>query len=110
MLLESNVFHLKARNLVPSTVKATVEYLRPFLASIDPLEASKSDVEAYLGRLASTCTPSTVWTAWRHLKGFYNWLESEGDVDVNPMARVPKPIVPPTEVVVLTKTQVQQLL
>ncbi len=87
-----------------------MEYLRPFLASIDPLEASKSDVEAYLGRLATTCAPSTVWTAWRHLKGFYSWLEAEGDIEVSPMARVPKPIVPPTEVTVLTKAQVGQLL
>lgn len=110
MLLDSYVFHLKERNLAPSTVKATVEYLRPFLASVNPLEASKSDVEAYLGRLAATCAPSTVWTAWRHLKGLYGWLEAEGDVEVNPMARVPKPIVPPTEVTVLTKAQVQQLL
>jgi integrase/recombinase XerC len=110
VLLNSYVFHLKARNLAPSTVKATVEYLRPFLASIDPLEASKNDVEAYLGRLAATCAPSTVWTAWRHLKGFYRWLEAEGDIEVSPMARVPKPIVPPTEVTVLTKAQVGQLL
>jgi integrase/recombinase XerC len=110
VLLNSYVFHLKARNLAPSTVKATVEYLRPFLASIDPLEASKNDVEAYLGRLAATCAPSTVWTAWRHLKGFYSWLEAEGDIEVSPMARVPRPIVPPTEVTVLTKAQVGQLL
>ena len=110
MLLDSYVFHLKARNLAPSTVKATVEYLRPFLASEDPLKASKSNVEAYLGRLAATCAPSTVWTAWRHLKGFFSWLEAEGDIDTNPMVRVPKPIVPPTEVTVLTPTQVRQLL
>lgn len=49
MFLRSYVFHLRARNLSPRTIKATEEYLRPFLALHDPLNVSKRDIEVYLG-------------------------------------------------------------
>ncbi len=110
MQLTSYLFHLRARNLSPRTIKATEEYLRPFLSSNDALTASRNDIEAWLGDLAQRCKPSTVWTAWRHLRGFYTWLEEEGDIDTSPMVGVPKPLVPPTEVEVLTPAQVHLLL
>jgi len=30
--------------------------------------------------MSERCKPSTVWTAWRHLKGFFKWLHAEGDI------------------------------
>ena len=110
MHLRSFLLHLRARNLSPKTIKATEEYLRLFLHRHDPLTASKRDVELYLGELADRCKPSTVWTAWRHLKGFYGWLHAEGDIETNPMEKVCKPIVPATEIVVLTPDEVRRLL
>lgn len=110
MYLRGFVSHLRARNLSVRTIKATEEYLRPFLATHDPLVASKRDVETYLGNMSERCKPSTVWTAWRHLRGFYGWLEAEGDITTNPMASIRKPVVPPTEVQVLTPDQVRRLL
>jgi site-specific recombinase XerD len=80
------------------------------LAKHDPLTATKRDIELWLGQLSQRCKPSTVWTAWRHLKGFFTWLYNEGDIDTNPMIVVSKPIVPPAEVVVLTTEQVRALL
>jgi len=50
MIIESFKFHLRARNLSPRTIKATEDYLRPFLATCDPLEATQRNVEAYLLR------------------------------------------------------------
>ena len=110
MLLATYVFHLRARNLSPATIKATQEYLRPFLAVHDPMEASKTDCEAYLGEMASRCQPATVMTAWRHLTGLFRWLHEEGDIDVNPMAGIPRPVVPQVEIPMATREQVLALL
>ena len=110
MILRAYIFHLRARNLSPATVKATEEYIRPFIAVHNPLTASRRDIETYLGDMSERCKPSTVWTSWRHLKGFYKWLHSEGDISVDPMIGVTKPIVPPSEIPVLTSHQVRLLL
>jgi integrase/recombinase XerC len=110
MFLRSYVFHLRARNLSPRTIKATEEYLRPFLALHDPLNVSKRDIEVYLGEMTERCKPSSVWTAWRHLRGFFVWLQAEGDIAYNPMEGVAKPIVPPTEITVLSPAEVRRLL
>lgn len=58
MLLRSYLFHLQARNLSPRTVKATQEYLRPFLALHDLLICSQSDLKACLGDMVTRCQPS----------------------------------------------------
>ena len=49
MYLRSYIFHLRARNLSPRTIKATEEYLRPFLKTHDPLAVTKRDIEVWLG-------------------------------------------------------------
>lgn len=110
MLLNSYLFHLRARNLSPRTVKAAQDYLSQFLATEDPLTATKRDLEGFLAAKAEYCKPSTVQTHWRYLKGFFEWLLAEGDIGTNPMAGVPKPIVPPIEIRVLTATEIRQLL
>jgi len=110
MILKSYIFHLRARNLSPRTVKVTEEYLRLFLECHDPLTTSKRDIEVWLGDMSQRCKPSTVWTSWRHLKGFFKWLHAEGDISVDPMVGVTKPIVPPSEIPVLTSHQVRALL
>ena len=110
MLLDGYLFHLKARNLSPHTIKATGEYLRPFVRLHDPLCASRSDIEGYLAGMFDRCKPATVWTAWRHLKGLFGWLHAEGDIEVNPMERIPRPIVPPVEIPVLRPEEVRALL
>jgi site-specific recombinase XerD len=110
MYLRSYVFHLRARNLSPRTIKATEEFLRPFLKTHDPLAVTKRDIEVWLGDLSERCKPSTVWTSWRHLRGFFKWLHAEGDISVDPVFSVSKPIVPPSEIPVLTKVQIRSLL
>ena len=110
MILKSYIFHLRARNLSPRTIKVTEEYLRLFLQSHDPLTTSRRDIEVWLGEMSQRCKPSTVWTSWRHLKGFFKWLHTEGDISVDPMIGVTKPIVPPSEIAVLTSPQVRALL
>ncbi len=110
MFLKTYIFHLRARNLSPRTITATKDYVRPFLAVHDPLAVSKADCEKYLASLAERCQPSTVWTAWRHLSGFFRWLYSEGDIPLNPMIDIPRPVVPPVEIPIPTREQVAALL
>ncbi len=110
MILRAYLFHLRARNLSPRTIKATEEYLRVFLAHHDPLTTTRRDIEVWLGEMSERCKPSTVWTSWRHLKGFFTWLHTEGDISINPMCGVTKPIVPPSEIPVLSSLQVKALL
>ena len=111
MLLQSYLFHLKARNLSPRTIKAAGEYLSQYLAGGgDPLTATKRDLEGFLAFKSETCRPSTVQTYWRYLKGFFEWLTAEGDIASNPMTGVLKPIVPPIEIKVLSSSDIRQLL
>lgn len=110
MIVESFKFHLRARNMSPTTIKAAEDYLRPFLATCDPLKVAQRDVEAYLADMTTRCTPATVFTAWRHLRTFYRWLYAEGDITTDPTQRIPKPIVPPTEVPIPTIDEIKELL
>lgn len=110
VFLDGFGLHQRTRNLSPSTIRVASEVLGSFLKSHDPLKATKSDIRLHLADLQARCRPATVWTAWRHLRAFYKWLEAEGDIQVNPMTDIPKPVVPPTEVAVLTAEQVRLLL
>lgn len=110
MLLRSYLFHLKARNFSPQTIKAAKDYLCQFLAIHDPLVVTKRDVKAFLAEKSESCRPSTVQTHWRHLSGFFAWLHSEGDIQTNPLISIPKPIVPPIDIPVLTPQEVKKLL
>lgn len=110
MILRSYEFHLRAKNLSPATIKAAREYLSPFLAVHDPYKTTIREVEAWLADMSTRCKPSTVWTAWRHLKAFFEWLSPEGDIPTNPMDRIRKPLVPTTEVNVLNAQQSKSLI
>ena len=110
MPLSSYLFNLKTRNLSPATIQAAEGFLRPFVRVHDPLVATRHDIEHFLADLFDRCRPSTVWTYWRHLKGFYKFLEAEGDIEVNPMTHVARPMIPPTEVRVLNNDEISKLL
>ena len=48
MFLQGFNFHLRARNLAPSTIAASADYLGRFLDGHDPLTVTRSDIENYL--------------------------------------------------------------
>ena len=100
---------MRARNLAPRTIEAAGDYLKPFLALHDPFKTTRVDIEQYLAAMFERCRPSTVWTAWRHLRSFFGWLEKEGDIETNPMTGITKPIVPETEIPCLTNDDVKKL-
>lgn len=91
-------FHQKARYLSPANIRVTRVSLSQFLAEHAPTVASKQDAQRYLSAMAARCRPATVWTARRRLVAFFKWLQEEGDIAVNPMHGIPRPIVPPIKV------------
>jgi site-specific recombinase XerD len=109
VILEQYRFHMRARNLSPRTIEAAGDYLKPFLAAYDPFVVTKADLEQYLAAMFERCKPSTVWTAWRHLRSFFGWLRAEGDIETNPMEGVAKPIVPDVEIPCLTNEEIKRL-
>ena len=110
MFLQGFILHMRARNLSPTTIKSATGYVGRFLRGRDATTVTRSDIESYLSDHYETCKPSSVWTIWRHLNAFYKWLEAEGDIAVNPMHGVPKPVVQASEVKVLSVIEVRRLL
>ena len=110
LLVDEYLLHREARNLAPTTIKATREYIRPFAKLHDLRECSSAEVRRYLAQLSRRCRPWTVRTAWRHLKGLFEWLEAEERRPDNPMRHVTKPIVPTTDPYVLTNDEVNALI
>jgi site-specific recombinase XerD len=90
--------HLAAKNLSPHTVESyrtAVELLRDFLADRGmPLAVGKikrEHVEAFVAHLLETRSASTAATRYRSLRPFFKWLEAEGEVKQNPMAKMQQP-------------------
>jgi hypothetical protein len=77
MLLNSYLFHLRARNLSPRTVKAAQDYLSQFLATKDPLTATKREVEEFMAANGESCKPSYAQAQMRGFKGLLEWLSAE---------------------------------
>jgi site-specific recombinase XerD len=105
MLLQSYLFHLKARKLSPRSVKAARQYLSQFLRFFDPLTSSKPDLEGFLTTRVVTCRPTAVLTLRRYLRDFFERLTTEGVTGSNPMSSILKPIVPSIEIKVLTGSE-----
>jgi site-specific recombinase XerD len=78
---------------------------------VDLLEASRTDVEAYLDeREAAGIAAATRQFEWRNLKALHAWLHTEGETDANPVARVKAPRVAETPVTVLAETEYRKLV
>ena len=77
MLLNSYLFHLKALNLSPKTVKVAGEYISLFIRVCDPLTGTKRDIEEFLGSKSAINRPSAVQTYWSYLKQGYRHFNSK---------------------------------
>lgn len=110
LLVDEYLLHLEARNLAPTTTKATSEYIKPFALIHDVRTCGSADLREHLAQLTRRCQPWTVRTAWRHLRGFFQWLGDEEHRPDNPMRHIVKPIVPPTDPDVLTPDEITALM
>ena len=91
--------HLRAKNLSDGTVASYLVGVRQFTAFLRPrgrelVEATRADLEAFIGDLLSRRSAATAATRYKQLQALYRWLEDEEELAVNPMARMKPPVVP----------------
>jgi site-specific recombinase XerD len=107
--------HLRAENKAARTVETYLEavlQLEAFLAvrGRGLATASREDIEAYLAGLLARWKPATAANRYRALRVFYAWLEEEGEIAADPMAKMKPPRVPEQPAPVLTEDLLRRLL
>jgi site-specific recombinase XerD len=108
--------HLRAENKAERTIHTYLEALGQLAAHLqaagrDGLASARTeDVEAFLGELLAHRKPGTAANRYRSLRVFYRWLEDEGEIPANPMAKLKPPAVPEQPVPVLEEAALHQLL
>jgi integrase len=103
----------------PSTRASYERYLFKFVTQlersrpdVDAREVTTNDCRAFLDRWNGR-TASTVCSIHSALSGLFRWLYLEGEIDVNPMVRIPRPRRPrpdDVDVVIVTPGDVERML
>jgi integrase/recombinase XerC len=75
-----------------------------------PGEVRRAHVEEFLIAYAATRQPSTVSLTYRALQQWFGWMVDEDELEADPTARMPAPIVPELLPPVLTMEELQALL
>jgi site-specific recombinase XerD len=114
-LLRSFERHLRARNRSQQTVATYLIAARQAEAFLTArgtslADASRADLEAFLGDLLDRRSASTAATYHKVLKLLYRWLEEEAELTANPMAKLSPPIVPEQPVPVIADDGLRRLL
>jgi site-specific recombinase XerD len=118
LLIASWQRELAARNLSPRTLHNYGDTVTKFsrwcednARSADPAKQKPGDVVAWLAELLETGTASSsTATHFRNLQQWFRWLESEEEIERNPMARLKPPKIDETPPEVLTDAQLTALL
>ena len=104
---------LRARNRSPRTIQSYLESVRQLIAHADASDLDDLDrraVEEYLIHLSETRSAATAAVRYRSLQQWFKWLVEEGELEADPMARIPAPTVPEQPVALLTDEQLSALL
>jgi site-specific recombinase XerD len=114
-LARSFLRHLRAENRSETTVNTYmvgVGQAEAFLRARGKglVDASRADLESFLGELLTQRAPGTVATYFKALRILYGWLEEEDEIPSNPMARMKPPIVPDQPVPVIPEDALRRLL
>jgi site-specific recombinase XerD len=114
-LVRSFARHLRAENRSDNTVTKYLAGARQAEAFLHArgktlTDASRADLEAFLGELLAHRTASTAATYYKVLRILYGWLEEEDEIDHNPMVRMKPPIVPDKPVLVIADDTLRRLL
>ena len=105
--------HLRAENKSDRTVETYLEAVRlleAFLAGrgVRLADADRPHIEAFLADLARW-KPATAANRYRSLKVFYAWLEDEGEIAADPMAKMKPPAIPEQPIPVLPDETLRRL-
>ena len=106
--------HLRAENKSDRTIETYLEavrLLKGFLAprGVSLVEADRTHIEAFLADLLARWKPATAANRYRSLKVFYAWLEDEGEIAVNPMAKMKPPAIPEQPIPVVPDDALRRL-
>ena len=105
---------LEAEGARPRTLQLYGETLAQLAYWLNPapdvLQVRREQVEAYLVELRSKYKDSTTLVRYRALKRFFGWLESEGELKENPLARIKPPKVELNSPPVLQPDDLRRLL
>ena len=106
--------HLRAENKSDRTVETYLEavrLLKTYLArqGVDLAEADRGQIEAFLADLLARWKPATAANRYRSLKVFYAWLEEEGEITADPMAKMKPPAIPEQPIPVLSEHALRRL-
>jgi site-specific recombinase XerD len=107
--------HLRAENKSARTVETyleAVQQLDAFLTvrDVELADAGREDLETFLTGLLARWKPATAANRYRALRVFYAWLEEEGEIAADPMAKMKPPRVPEQPAPVLTEDLLRRLL
>lgn len=82
--------------------------------TVEPLptasNVTRAHLETYLGDMAGDVSAATVALHYRGLRAFWNWLESEDEIDVNPFVKMRQPTVPDPVTPVFSEDEIGRLL
>jgi site-specific recombinase XerD len=108
---------LRAENRAASTIRIYTDaagQLRDWLTSAEqataPQDVTREQLSAWMAQLTETRTPGGASLAYRSVQQLFAWLTREGEVEVDPMARMRPPLVPETPAPVLTDAQLKAIL
>jgi site-specific recombinase XerD len=106
--------HLRAENKSDRTVETYLEAVRLLQAyvarrGVDLAEADRVQIEAFLANLLARWKPATAANRYRSLKVFYAWLEDEGEITADPMAKMKPPAIPEQPIPILPDEALRRL-
>lgn len=115
--LASFLLSLEAANLAPKTRRAYAEAATLFCRFLlqkgmptEPAAIRRQHVEAFVADQLARWRPNTARNRYLVLVRFFRWLEDEGLIGANPMARTRPPRVPEEPPPLLTEEAVRTLL
>lgn len=95
----------KAEGLKDYTIYCYEKRLGLFSVINEDLPIEPEPIEAFL--LNPTWTPENKETYWRLLRNMYNFLQSRGHIDFNPIRMIPRPKIPKKDARSFNKDEVQ---
>ena len=112
-LLDSFELHLRARNRSPKTIhsyRLAVTQLAEHLGTDDAWTIGKADIESFLAHFLETRASATARQRYASLSQFFKWAAGEGEIPVDPMAKIDPPRVVEQPVPVLTVDQLRAVI
>ena len=112
---DSFALALEAEGAKPRTIHTYSESLAQFAAWLGPkrpdlLAVTREQFEGFVGHLLKTRKPATALVRFRAIKRLYGWLEAEGELTANPIAKAKAPRVRQEAPAVLTVEALRALL